>query len=311
MENNTFKEQFEDFTINLKFSQAVNFILNKKYNIADALLFETISKYGDLPQLLNLYATSLAQQGRFAEAEINWKKALQIQPNDLHFQKAIEKIHELQKKKFLPFAFFNLGIKITIGICILLFIMWSIFSNINITNNVEGLSYNQNKILSAIQSNHFVSGSSTSESSILPKIVEEIHKNITGASLVEDKNSASIIFNNGLFDRETNLKDDSKILLVNLAHTLEPFSDQIRIIILGCTNNIPVPANSKYTNNISLAGARAEIIYNLFKDSAKINPENMLIGRYTTEHSPFSNTTFEDRDKNRTVIIKLSSGFLQ
>jgi outer membrane protein OmpA-like peptidoglycan-associated protein len=302
-------KHIEEFSITVKSTQAIKFLTDGKYKIADALLLEAISNFGDRPYLLNLYALSLAQQGRFVEAESTWKKALKIQPDNLHFQNAINKIHSLQKKRFGFSYGLNSIAKIIAALLIVLFLLWIGFGNVKLTNQIQDLSKKQSKNSSvSTYSKEFNQPSPVSQ---MTKIIGDVKNNLTGISILQNESTASITFNEGLFENGNLLNNSAKILLNNLANTLKTYNSQLTIVIYGCTDNIPVARNNKYVDNISLANERAKVVADIFRSNSKDFNENILIGSYSEAQSPFSNNSLSDKNKNKTVVIKISPGQLQ
>jgi flagellar motor protein MotB len=299
-------KQIDDYSLKLKLAQSENFLLHRKYKVADAILFEALSNYGEIPRLLDLLATSQAQQGRFTEAEAAWKKALKIQPDNLHFQNAINKIHSLNKKRFVIPNILNSLLKVAAVLFLFLMLIWISVSNVRLTTRVQEIADKQDKHLNTPASSE--SFNKQSPNSLLLRDIKKIQDRITGVSILQNGSVSSITFNDGLFNKGSLLKGSSKTILLKLAHALEPYSSQITIFIYGCTDNVPITTKSKYPDNTALARERAEVVANLFNSCSKWYSDNIVIGNYSEDNSPFSNKSQEDRNKNKTVVIKVSNG---
>lgn len=303
MENDSFVlKQVEEYSINLKLAQAVNYLFKGKYKPADALLIELTSNYGENPTILNLYASSLAQQGRLPEAESVWKKALIIQPDNLHFQGAVNKIHDILKKRSGGIGNVSVWLKNTFPVILFLLIVlagYKIFDLAQKVDDIAAIGKDISNKISAVKED-----SPNVHNEQIDGITKLLNSNVSGITVDQTNSTATIKFNEGLFYKGAILQDDSKGILTNLAKILEKFKGTVNI--LGCTDDLPVTQNDKYSNNLSLAAERAETVYKFLTHSANLSSNKIYLGSLFVNQSPYSNSSIDNKLKNRTVVIKLS-----
>lgn len=105
-----------------------------------------------------------------------------------------------------------------------------------------------------------------------------------------------------LFDQgQAALKDGAAPTLSKLASL---FRDLNTIVsIEGHTDNVPVGANSAYTDNWQLSGERALSVLRFFLDTEKLNPDSFQYAGYADTRPTGDNTTAAGRQKNRRVEI--------
>lgn len=284
-------KQIEDFSLNLKLSQSVKYLYNGNYKIADTLLLEMIDNFIENPLVLNFYAISLSQQSRFQEAEMFWQKALAIQPDNIHFQKALKKNLSFKNNRIIGLCYILNYLK---PIYILTLIIAVFFIGYQIGE------FNQNIIKNFIPNKEIINKSNNKFDEVIKNI-----KNIKGTIVSQSESALILKFAEGLFIRGTLLRTDSKKIISDLGKILE--SHEGDIYIYGCTDDIPVHPRSRYSNNISLSIARAKAVLELLRHNSNISSNKIYLGNLTGNQCPYPNSSIEGKSKNRTVIIKLLS----
>ncbi|WP_340014596.1 flagellar motor protein MotB [Paenibacillus sp. FSL K6-1318] len=105
-----------------------------------------------------------------------------------------------------------------------------------------------------------------------------------------------------LFDQgQAALKDGAAPTLSKLASLFRDLNTVVSIE--GHTDNIPVGANSAYTDNWQLSGERALSVLRFFLDTEKLNPDGFQYAGYADTRPTGDNTTPAGRQKNRRVEI--------
>ncbi|WP_310830436.1 flagellar motor protein MotB [Paenibacillus pedocola] len=75
------------------------------------------------------------------------------------------------------------------------------------------------------------------------------------------------------------------------------------ISIEGHTDNTPVSAGSRYSDNWELSGARALSVLRFFLDSERLSPATFQYAGYADTRPAYDNSTTEGRQKNRRVEL--------
>ncbi|MNE61231.1 Photosystem I chlorophyll a apoprotein A2 [compost metagenome] len=75
------------------------------------------------------------------------------------------------------------------------------------------------------------------------------------------------------------------------------------ISIEGHTDNTPVSASSRYSDNWELSGARALSVLRFFLDSEGLSPATFQYAGYADTRPAYDNSTEEGRQKNRRVEL--------
>jgi len=105
-----------------------------------------------------------------------------------------------------------------------------------------------------------------------------------------------------LFDQgQAALKDGAAPTLSKLASLFRDLNTVVSIE--GHTDNVPVGANSAYTDNWQLSGERALSVLRFFLDTEKLNPDSFQYAGYADTRPTGDNTTAAGRQKNRRVEI--------
>lgn len=105
-----------------------------------------------------------------------------------------------------------------------------------------------------------------------------------------------------LFDQgQAALKDGAAPTLSKLASLFRDLNTVVSIE--GHTDNVPVGANSAYTDNWQLSGERALSVLRFFLDTEQLNPDGFQYAGYADTRPTGDNTTPTGRQKNRRVEI--------
>ena len=142
-------------------------------------------------------------------------------------------------------------------------------------------------------------------------MAEEIQKKINELNLqdivnvdfngqyVEITLNGAVLFNSG----RSEVMDEAKPLLNNIAKILNPYSDNL-IQIEGHTDSVPIHS-SKYESNDVLSMYRALNVADYIRSQSSIEPSH-IVSAGRGEYDPIAdNTTAEGRALNRRVEIKI------
>ncbi len=128
--------------------------------------------------------------------------------------------------------------------------------------------------------------------------------NIDGVHIIsQDADALSLRFDEGIFSSLDTLSAEGRQLLDALARQLPRGLIGWQLEIDGHTDNIPLRSTSRFANNEALATARANAVAEHFKQRARF-PDEAIITRAGST-APFPNDTSDNRQRNRTVTIKL------
>lgn len=290
-------------------AQSAEFAREGRYDDALQSISELKKEHQDNPAILDLQARIIAQQGNLKDAELLWKQALVLDPENKAYLAALNRIRQISRRPLWLKSFFNL----LIGLGLILagiFLSVFLFNRINPTSlaTLPGFQKNQEiqeKILervAALESS--IQSLKTNAHSFKPP---DIELNIPGIITRKENNHIVATFEKGIFQKGTIFKKEAKPLLTSLGKQLEPYSGRINLKIYGCTDSIPMPPGQKYRDNMELGRYRALKVYEYLTQTTNLPPNKLLISSYGQSFFPFSNQTPEDRAKNLTVIILISN----
>lgn len=150
--------------------------------------------------------------------------------------------------------------------------------------------------------------SSGADSAItLPKVADssdKINLQIKGVSTEWLGPNCRITFDESPFVSMARLKPQAENQIKQIVQAIMPHIDNYKIMLVGHTDNQPLPAGSSINNNKELALARARTGHEIMKKNGI--PENKMITRAgDPEKAPHPNDTAVSRRKNRTIVINL------
>ncbi len=143
---------------------------------------------------------------------------------------------------------------------------------------------------------------------IIP-IVKDVFKDVPDIKVIDEAGLARIQFGEKvLFESgDSELKASGVTALMGLASILVaiPYT----IVVEGHTDNVPLRAGSRYSDNRELALARAMSVIRLLVDQGALAPEQMAAAAYGEYKPRSSNLTENGRQMNRRVEVLLSKDF--
>jgi len=254
--------------------------------------------------LMNLQAKIYAQQGKFTEAAYLWRKCLKIDPDNNKFISALYRIDQLQVSKVYRHLFLA---KLLGGLCLIagfiLLISFLLTAIKRQSNDLRILRNQQTLLQNKIDSLTFLETTMVS-SGILNEIKTSLW-NIDGISMEERKEGLTVTFNEGIFMNGDKLSKSGSDKVIQVAKTLDPFTGRITLVVMGCSDDIPINNAERFQSNQAIRLARSVAVHKLISENSRILPEDILTGTNNESHVPFNNENTVNRLKNRTVTIRI------
>ncbi|MFZ5517082.1 MAG: OmpA family protein [Candidatus Zhuqueibacterota bacterium] len=275
-----------------------------RYAEAENLLSEIKGDRSIELQKLDLLARIKAQQGRLPEAELLWKKAEQLDPENSVYRTALQTISNFQQR---PSWLLWLGpVSVVVIIClVIIFLLW-IFKlslpkdNQDVSIALSKLASEQAKLgaqLSDLRKD-VKPDSSTSAIAKISLSLPEISTTNNGTTL-------TIVFREGLFHHGATLTATAKDILIRVGRQLEQYRDTIQIVVIGFSDDIPMPNDQKYRDNVTLGWTRALSVVEWLRLNTALTAENFSTYSKGEVMPPFPNDSYRNKIRNRTVIIKV------
>jgi type VI secretion system protein ImpK len=280
--------------VQIMLARATDLARAGRYSEAENLLSEVSGKGEVTPAVLDLSARIRAQQGRLLEAEALWRQASQLDPANEAYRAGLHRIVRMQRRPIwiatlLPWL---VGLIVVGAISIAGFAVRSYVSELraSLKSEVARVAAAQEAIRAQLQGEP-----------------PNVNLKIPGASLRVERNDCVIIFDSGLFARGAELKPDAKTTLTELGRQLEPYVGRLALRVIGHTDDLPMPAEREFRDNIALGMARAVAVVDHLRATTRL-PSSMFTMISPGEHlTPYANDTPENRERNRTVVIRLSN----
>jgi chemotaxis protein MotB len=114
-----------------------------------------------------------------------------------------------------------------------------------------------------------------------------------------------LTFPTGLFDGGTHFVPGAEARIVAVARGLKACSGSIRVGIEGCTDDTPVPPNRTYHDNLELGMARAAAVFGCMREASGMPPRAYHAVSRGAENPLFPNDCRENRNRNRTVVVRI------
>lgn len=307
-------KDFEMQVVKLKIDQASQLARDGNYHAAENLLRNLSSELSDFPSALDLYARILAQQGKFHQAEMLWRKALALDPSNEVYKKCLDKIQKIYGKSFWWQRFKVLVIALFALLFLASCLLW-IKSEMSDRSSAQEQFGNH-----VVQENRF-NVLLLERINDLKKTIETdqnnynnnfpfIELNIEGLITKKEEGHLLCFFSVGLFDEGVNLRPESRKILVKFGKELEKYNGKVNVTIFGTADNTPIKGNSRFKSNFDLGKERADVVYNFLLIHSRLIKNRLAVGSYGEYSSVFSNEEQDERNKNRSVVIKLSADCL-
>lgn len=276
--------QVTDLLAQAAFSQAVELARIGRYDDAEQALGVN-SALATAP-ILDLLARIRAQQGRLAESQTLWSEAVRLDPNNESYHAALQCLARMNRYSLWG----SIG-RWLAGVALVVLVL-AIFALL-----VQKWWHQERRTLvtevrTALQPARAVNA---------PEIrfqLQGISQRIEGDDLV-------LRFDSGLFKNADILTPQARVLLAAVGRQLEPSAGKTAICIVGYSDDLPVSRPVHFRDNRFLALARAHAAARFLAFSAGISERQFTL--QSAEGSIYPNDTPENRARNRSVEIRISS----
>lgn len=276
-----------------------------RYREAEQLLAAPDAGADSAPESLDLRARICAQEGRFAEAEKLWTRACQLEPANAAYSNALRRAaalrhHPLRRRIVVPLI-------ICFSIVAVVFAVRRFrtqpaqIPQEALARGTDAQRLAQAETLGGQPQQAPASNPTASAAGL------EVRLDVAGTTQEKTSDALLVRFDEGLFARGTALKADARERLAQLGLQLKPYSDAVTIEIIGLTDDLPVPRNSRYKDNIVLGMERARVIYDYLRTSAGLGEQTMVIGSLGERQASGSDAEHGERARRRTVLLRINA----
>jgi flagellar motor protein MotB len=133
---------------------------------------------------------------------------------------------------------------------------------------------------------------------------------LSGVDGVEVRNVSNIprvVFQEAVFSSLSNIDNDSKPLLRQVAQAIRGEEPAAMLAVIGHTDNDPVRPNNTYRDNKHLGQLRAQAVVDFLASETGIPGHQLRMHSAGEDNPPFSNDNPTDKVRNRTVSIEIIS----
>lgn len=311
---------------NAQFGKAAGLARAGRYGEAEALLGSMDPDLGN-PVILDLRARICAQQGQLNQAEVYWRRAIEQNPGHRDYAKGLARISALQRKPVV--LLFLWPVLLIAGAALLLLISLPRFMGsktsdlfkpgLEMLNRIEN---QQNKLASQIQTiqknvNAFSEPLQQLQGDIAvlngkkeankgqDSVLSAIHFNIPGLSIRQNKTDLELVFETGLFSDGTVLSRAGRSRLTALGKVLEAHTADIKVHVVGHTDDRTLSPGAMYNDNVDLGLERAAAVVSFLRRNSLLPFHLFSLTSGGEFDPPFPNDSRENQARNRTVTIQL------
>lgn len=126
---------------------------------------------------------------------------------------------------------------------------------------------------------------------------------VEGVSVTTSGNQLSLTFDEGVFHYRCELSDAGERVLKQVARVLSEKQQIEEVLVVGHTDNDPLPPGGIYRNNYELGFDRATTIATWLQSNSALHNGVLRATSEGSENPPFSNDTSDSRMRNRTVVL--------
>jgi flagellar motor protein MotB len=265
-------------------SQATELARIGRYDEAERAL--GVNPALDSSPVLDLLARIRAQQGRLAEAQALWSEAVRLDPNNESYRAALRRLARMNRYSFLG------GVSRWLAGAALAVLALAAFSWMA----QRWWQHERRTLISEVR---------TAVQQARAVNAPELTVKLEGVSERVEAGDLVLRFDEGLFKDTDVLTPHAKNLLAALGKQLQPLAGKSAIRIVGYSDDLPVRLQVHFRDNHFLALARANAAARFLASSAGI-PERQFTLQ-SAEGSIYPNDTPENRARNRSVEIRISS----
>lgn len=263
-----------------------------KYSEAECLLQHLVQEGSELPAVFDLLARIRAQQGRLLEAQSYWADAIQLSSQKDYYRTALKRIERLQTGPPWLGRIRPLSIGFGMLICFILILAVTI------------------PFLGKLKASTFktVNHNPPGTAIIAPvKSPPQIKISIPGVRVSAKDDQTILIFETGLFLHKTQLRPEVKTTLDLLAKELQPHIGNILVTVEGRTDALPIISGWIYRDNVSLGLQRAVTVIDYLRLKGQLPAKMFKASSVGESNSLYPNDTLDNRLRNRTVVIRITT----
>lgn len=277
--------------LQVSLARATDLACAGRYSEAETLLLG-ITKHGKpAPAALDLLARINAQQDKLQEAERLWTQACALDSGNEAYRAGLQYIARMSRRP-VRIAF---TMPLMVGIIAVLGIITA-----GVAVNMYGWNFS-----APLERNAGTPEGATSRLGM--EQPPTLNINVDGVTLKTVGNELIVTFDEGLFARGTHLRSGANKILRTLGQQLYPHVDRIALRVIGHTDDIPVSTESVYRDNGALGMARAATVVASLRAGGNLPSKLFLIGSHGELQGPYANDTPDNRYRNRTVVLWISS----
>jgi type VI secretion system protein ImpK len=257
-------------------------------------------KTSDDPATLDLLARIHAQQGRLAEAERLWTRALLLEPGNSAYVLALRRTSSLPHGSRRIIVMFPLVACIILGAFIGL-AKWQRWWA-GATPGAQARPGLSSGPLPTSSQPSPATSQGLESAAAQPPVEKSV--NVRGVTAIRGPNGLTLSFDDGLFQHGVSLRPGAREKLRELGRQLQWYADNSAIQIIGMTDESPMPRRARYRDNVSLGMARARFVYDYLRLTGGLNSQTLVIGSVGTDgetHDPSDGVI--NRARRRTVVL--------
>jgi tetratricopeptide (TPR) repeat protein len=331
--------QLQSIIENVRYMQALDLAEAGDLQKAEEILSQLVSENPSCEHM-DMLARVWAQEGRLEEARSLWERVVAKYPNHANANAALRRVSRRQKGRKIAIRGQTIIVSI-LALAMLGFFVHSTWKLATLENDLkhigDQLSIQPTAIVIKVQEPVDIHIPNPSEE-ILPELAslekkmlksmdagfsgvskisaqveylegqlsfqptdESIYLpiDIPGVTVLDNDSELKLSFENGLYSYESVLHDQGKEQLLMLGHQLEPYVDEIEIIVYGYSDDIE--------KSVELLNYyRAVRVVQFMTEKTQVPIGIFTIRDPGTTPSPFPNDSFENRSRNRTVVIQIA-----
>jgi len=285
------KHQTVQSVASLSLAMATKYARVGQLSDAENVLRDLINAGIKSSDIFDLLARVLAQMGHYERAAEMWQKAISVDPTNVSYKKALDRISRIRDKKLTRGKLLSLAL--------ILILAGGAFYFYHYRHNTRKDTVQVvAQVPTQIVKETTVSKISGPESIMIdaPHLV----KNVINNNLV-------LTFDEGVFVSGTKFKHDIGPILLQLAQQLQNYSKTTYCLVEGITDDLPVRGRWEYRDNYSLGISRAVTTVEYLRSVAAFPDDYFTFRTGNIGKAPYPNDSIENRLKNRTVIFTVST----
>jgi len=128
---------------------------------------------------------------------------------------------------------------------------------------------------------------------------------VDGVIIRQADTRRSLVFEEPLFSRLTELSDWGRSTLMAVARELAPHLDRFQLTIEGHTDNVPLSSTSVFESNMQLGQGRADAVVELLTGPGGLPAAALRAASRGDRNPPYPNDSAANRRRNRTIVLHL------